>query len=482
MNTLPTCPTSIDEKRVLLIGVDGLRADAAAMLPLPNLHRLSLMGTHTYWAKVQSTGTAISGPGWASLLTGYEPTNHDVDSNGDLTDISKPNILKLVKDQFGMKVAATVSWDPLIDDIIDYQDSSTLPDNGGFKYNSDQDVTDKALEWINNDDFDFIFVDLDQVDGTGHSNGFDGYDGPYANAVKEMDEKVGSMLDAVIANSDGKEWLIVLTTDHGGDGYSHGPQNNENRRIPFFVASNSPRVNIGIMPEDDTGSHMDVVPTILFFLGGYEALPYDLDMAGQVFGFRDYRRRTKECSPDNSTCSCEPDQSDYRGTIARTINNRTCQAWDSQSPHSHTRTPEEFPNSGLTGNFCRNPDGEPGAWCYTTDENIRFELCNVPTCSTKTVCTDSSEWKFTTGSKAKTSGDKRACEWFGAKKNYKRCREIPGALEFCSESCQVCTSTGIQVCEDRAMSKATCDMVSCCSWNANLAKCESAVGNAKCFA
>ena len=46
-----TCPapggSDHSHKRVLLIGIDGLRADAAAMLPLPNLHRLSQMGTST---------------------------------------------------------------------------------------------------------------------------------------------------------------------------------------------------------------------------------------------------------------------------------------------------------------------------------------------------------------------------------------------------------------------------------------------------
>ena len=46
-----TCPDpnvfGRSHQRVLLIGIDGLRADAAAMLPLPNLHRLSTMGTST---------------------------------------------------------------------------------------------------------------------------------------------------------------------------------------------------------------------------------------------------------------------------------------------------------------------------------------------------------------------------------------------------------------------------------------------------
>ena len=29
-------------------------------------------------------------------------------------------------------------------------------------------------------------------------------------------------------------------------------------------------------------------------------------------------------------------------------------------------------------NYCRNPDKEPGLWCYTTDKNKRWELCNNP--------------------------------------------------------------------------------------------------------
>ena len=35
-------------------------------------------------------------------------------------------------------------------------------------------------------------------------------------------------------------------------------------------------------------------------------------------------------------------------------------------------------------NYCRNPDGEPYTpWCYTTDRNKRWELCDVHHCSRK---------------------------------------------------------------------------------------------------
>ena len=54
----------------------------------------------------------------------------------------------------------------------------------------------------------------------------------------------------------------------------------------------------------------------------------------------------------------ELEQADYRGTIAVTETGRTCQRWDSQSPHRHTRTSANYPDSGLVENYCRNPDGE----------------------------------------------------------------------------------------------------------------------------
>jgi len=67
---------------------------------------------------------------------------------------------------------------------------------------------------------------------------------------------------------------------------------------------------------------------------------------------------------------------DYRGVQDKTRSGMTCQAWSSQSPHSHTNTPANHPNSGLTDNYCRNPESAPTIWCFTTDPNRRWELCS----------------------------------------------------------------------------------------------------------
>ena len=72
---------------------------------------------------------------------------------------------------------------------------------------------------------------------------------------------------------------------------------------------------------------------------------------------------------------------DYRGTVAVTKSGRKCQTWASQSPNHHTRTAANYPNSGLEDNYCRNPDGEVGAWCYNDEgTHPRWELCDIPRC------------------------------------------------------------------------------------------------------
>lgn len=66
---------------------------------------------------------------------------------------------------------------------------------------------------------------------------------------------------------------------------------------------------------------------------------------------------------------------DYTGKVSVTQSGRTCQAWNSQTPHSHTDT-------SLQENYCRNPGGRTTPWCYTTDPNKHREICNIPYCVT----------------------------------------------------------------------------------------------------
>ncbi|GAA6072259.1 plasminogen, partial [Tachysurus ichikawai] len=74
------------------------------------------------------------------------------------------------------------------------------------------------------------------------------------------------------------------------------------------------------------------------------------------------------------------DGNSYRGTVAVTKSGKTCQAWSSQVPQKHSRTPENYPCKDLDNNYCRNPDNERSPWCYTTDPETRWEYCNISSC------------------------------------------------------------------------------------------------------
>ncbi|XP_077966405.1 hepatocyte growth factor-like [Styela clava] len=86
-----------------------------------------------------------------------------------------------------------------------------------------------------------------------------------------------------------------------------------------------------------------------------------------------------------SECFTKEDKGgSYRGKITVTKSGIECQRWNEQHPHEHTRTAEVYLFAGLDANFCRNPDGEDGPWCYTTDEEERWQYCNVSECSSTT--------------------------------------------------------------------------------------------------
>jgi Kringle domain len=75
----------------------------------------------------------------------------------------------------------------------------------------------------------------------------------------------------------------------------------------------------------------------------------------------------------DSCGTVDQNQADYRGNISVTASGKPCQRWDSQFPHYHENYPERRPNAGLEENFCRNPDNDAHAWCYTSLNDTRWE-------------------------------------------------------------------------------------------------------------
>lgn len=107
----------------------------------------------------------------------------------------------------------------------------------------------------------------------------------------------------------------------------------------------------------------------------------------------------------------------YRGKISTTASGFTCQRWEFQEPQNHGYIPSAWdiilystygmwsilyilwlwsvfcslPDKYLEENYCRNPDGEPKPWCFTTSPSKRWESCNIPRCSKQYSCQSESQ-------------------------------------------------------------------------------------------
>lgn len=250
------------QRRVLIVGIDGFRADAFPYVFIPTLQGLRRKGaSHMEGHTNQPTH---SGPGWATLLTGQNVATHGVKDNRfkDLSTFQAQNtVFHDYKERYPYAhIAAFVGWRPirthLLKDVpLDVSDSGL-----------DVDIARKAAKLLAEDPhLGMMFVHLDAVDQVGHKYGYHYRKKTYRGAITRADTRLGRILKALNERSDRDDWLIVVTTDHGGSlNGSHGQDRPANKRIFTIVAGAG---YPGGSTLEKPPSLRDIAPTIRGFIG-----------------------------------------------------------------------------------------------------------------------------------------------------------------------------------------------------------------------
>lgn len=246
-------------KKALVIGIDGCRPDAMLAADAPHLHALIKNGAFS--AQAQTGDITSSGPGWSSLLTGVWREKHGVRGNdfkgSNYRDF--PNLVeRLAKARPAARAASVAAWAPIREKIITKAYHTSAP-------RGDRAVARAAAELLGDESLDLLFVHFDDVDGAGHRNGFSPKQTKYLQAIHEVDVLAGVVLKAMHARKtfDREDWLVVVSTDHGGSGKSHGANNPECRTI-FVIVSGPSATRGAIAPAP---AIVDVAPTVLRHLG-----------------------------------------------------------------------------------------------------------------------------------------------------------------------------------------------------------------------
>ena len=231
----PIMPEFTDQiKKVLVIGIDGCRPDALTIANTPNLDALIANGTYSLDARnIRKTS---SGPGWSSMLTGVWQEKHGVVDNSfsGAKFSSYPHFFKYVEDKDSdYRTVSVCQWHPINDIIVNGEADKIVNTQ-----DSTSDTKNKAVSELANIELTALFVHFDDVDHAGHGFGFSPDNPNYISAIETVDAAIGDVIAAVNArtNYNKEDWLILVSTDHGGLGTSHGGDSEEERTI-FIIAS-----------------------------------------------------------------------------------------------------------------------------------------------------------------------------------------------------------------------------------------------------
>lgn len=235
-------PAGKKVKKAIVIGYDGCRLDALEGIddnPDGALHTLLTDGAKLYasycggvpYPKLNKQKTSTA-PGWCSMLTGVWADEHGITDNGQTKSLDHLTLLTtLVENKTVNSSAFYVSWgghfewgDSTYLEEKKYTEEKGLAvtmlcagDDNGTKENVIADIEKKDCS-------DFIFSILEHCDHTGHGEGFFAGTDAYKQAFKDSDNAAKEILDKIKARDtyDEEDWLIIITSDHGGTGKVHG--------------------------------------------------------------------------------------------------------------------------------------------------------------------------------------------------------------------------------------------------------------------
>lgn len=246
-------------RQAIIIGIDGLRADAVSPALTPFLSQLA--ASHgAAWGRLDvsngRTQQTFSAPGWISVLTGRWASAHGIADNNSAGPVKVPTVFeRLPSRKADGRSLLITSWGPLYDLIG--QRLKALPElrHASQLRKDDAAVEQEVLTTWRTCQPDLAFIHLDAVDQAGHATAFDPSDASYAAAVRETDARIRRLweqaIDSPSADSAQPPRLVIFISDHGGAGNNHGRYSETERWAPVLAIAppGYPAVRIGNLVE-----------------------------------------------------------------------------------------------------------------------------------------------------------------------------------------------------------------------------------------
>lgn len=243
------------EKKAIVIGYDGCRADALTLAEgkdsgirkmLDNGASLNLVycgGVNYPEINTQDTSTA---PGWCSILTGEWADKTGITGNGITKSMEYKTLLTSLTEEKVIDSASFVtSWNGHFStDNATYNLEKAYCEENGLDVSFDLCISDTnsantVIKNLQEDDCsDFIFAIYEGTDHAGHAFGFSTNNPIYQVGFRINDVLAYRTLNAIEEREtySTEDWLIIITSDHGGFGTGHGDSSIQ-ERMTFIVTN-----------------------------------------------------------------------------------------------------------------------------------------------------------------------------------------------------------------------------------------------------
>lgn len=234
-------------ERVVIISVDGLRPDLLLRANTPRIRSLMERGAYSMWAR--TTEVSITLPSHTSMLTGTKPEYHRIFWNHYIENEypAVPTIFEqahLAYSEQGRRLTTCM--------VAGKSKFMELAKPGSVDYcevyhdweGDNLKVGASTADMIRRHRPSVTFMHLPEVDGRGHGAGWGTPE--QMKAIEEADTAVGMVLDALRDEGITGSTVIILSADHGGQGWGHGPNDPRSRHIPWIISGPGIKVNFDL--------------------------------------------------------------------------------------------------------------------------------------------------------------------------------------------------------------------------------------------
>jgi arylsulfatase A-like enzyme len=263
-------------EHVLIISIDGMRPDKVLQANAPTLRAMIKEGTYTFWAR--TTYMANTLPSHTSMVTGVSIGKHGIVWNEDLEFVKPvypkvPTVMELANRAgyttamvAGKSKFATLNKPGTIKDVW-------VPAEANSKDSNDT-VVEHAVRIIETARPELMFLHFPETDTVGHDKGWGSAD--YLAMVEKTDTQLATVFAAMDRVGIRQSTVVILSSDHGGQGTTHGAEDERSRNIPWIATG--PGVRAGYDLTSDAALTVrteDTAATALWLLG--LNLPANLD-------------------------------------------------------------------------------------------------------------------------------------------------------------------------------------------------------------